>query len=154
MKGKLVKAKLMQLHALERAALSQQQQLMQIRAQQRRVVTACRNLRNSRGNATRECELHQQAEKRHRSDAEDLKARIEYTKARFVLPPSTSVGQSSTRAPLSKQHQLNMFLVQALAPECVAELEKIDQAYEDELAKIAGLDECLQTLARSRPNGT
>ena len=44
--------------------------------------------------------------------------------------------------------------MQALAPECVAELEKADHAYEDELAKIAGLDECLQTLARSRPNGT
>lgn len=89
MKGKLVKGKLMQLHALERAALSQQQQMMQIRAQQRRVVSACRNLRSSRGKAARESAQHQQAEKRHCSDADDLKARIELTKARscFRLIP-------------------------------------------------------------------
>jgi hypothetical protein len=84
MRGTLMKGKFLQLHALERAVLSQQQQLMQIRAQTQRVVAATRSARKEHTKATQECSHQQQLEKRHRSDAEDLKGRILFTKARFL----------------------------------------------------------------------
>jgi hypothetical protein len=76
----VMKGKLKQLHALERAVLSQQQQLMQIVVQTQRVNFACLEARKDRAQLLRECTLHQRAEEQHRRDAEDLKGRIQYTK--------------------------------------------------------------------------
>jgi hypothetical protein len=90
-----MKGKFVQLHALERAVLSQQQQLVQIRAQKQRVVAATRSARQECMEATEECSQQQQLEKRHRSDAEHLKRRITFTKARCFTSNNLSVGKCS-----------------------------------------------------------
>lgn len=77
-----VKGKLMHLHSLERAVLSQQQQLMQIQGQMQRVVLATNKARKDRQRKVNECTQHEEAEKRHHNDAIDLCERIEVTKAR------------------------------------------------------------------------
>jgi hypothetical protein len=84
MRGKVMKEKFIQLHALERAVLSQQQQLMQIRAQKLRVLAATACASQDFIKATDQRSHQQQLESCHRSDTVDLKRRITFTKARFV----------------------------------------------------------------------
>lgn len=68
------------LHALERAIVSEQQQLMQMKLQQQRVLDACRAIRKGCGAAIDSKQEAMAEERQFQADMKELQRRILQTK--------------------------------------------------------------------------
>jgi septal ring factor EnvC (AmiA/AmiB activator) len=79
-----IKARMMHLHVLEREIVSQQQQLMQIKAEQQRVLDACRAVRKECSAALEEKVAALAEEKRHQAEEQQLHKEIVAAKVATV----------------------------------------------------------------------